>query len=239
MIVKELFDKYDFEDVWNYFYENHLREDNDTKENLQNSKLAHKEAFLKIKSMDINKNPLENNILIVHKSYDEEYEYKEITLYYKDDIKSNFKVDEKIENDFDFSKMSLEELKKYRKDCYPSITTYAFEFSSWKEILRYIVNESSLKDFGELDFLCLVFYEMTFVGFNDEEVDTERENLENLVEEIKEEIKDNKEVSNFKPFKFPNEYKNLVTDNTRKQMLLDMVNSYKEIYPYFKEIYNN
>lgn len=51
MIVNDLFNKVTFEDLWEYFYENLIKEDNYDLEKEAKSKISHKEAFEKIKKL--------------------------------------------------------------------------------------------------------------------------------------------------------------------------------------------
>lgn len=54
---------------------------------------------------------------------------------------------------------------------------YAFELSSWREILGYDVNIANTQEVGVAAFCAAVLYEMTFFGFDEKAVDAERQKL--------------------------------------------------------------
>lgn len=56
---------------------------------------------------------------------------------------------------------------------------YAFEYSTWKENLNY---ECEVGDMAETLFLACVLYELTFIGYTEEEVNTEIKNFNNIVD---------------------------------------------------------
>lgn len=239
MTVKDLFDKFDFQDIWNHFYENYLKNDDDTNKHINNCKKSHHTAFTKIKNTEI-KEPNKNNILIGHKviDYDEcdniTIEYIDVSLYHLDEIKENFKIDKKLEPDFDYSKASLEELKTIIRE-YLDYNSYAYEFSPWEEILSFTIEETSLKDIGELEFICAVFNEMTFVGFDNEEIELERKALEKLTEKLKEyDVEDEKPKSwreIFDKMEIPP-----ITYEQRKKSWLTAIENKRIIYPYIKKL---
>ena len=63
---------------------------------------------------------------------------------------------------------------------------YAFELSSWREILGYDVNIANTQEVGVAAFCAAVLYEMTFFGFDEKTVDAERQKLYDSFREAEE-----------------------------------------------------
>lgn len=61
--------------------------------------------------------------------------------------------------------------------------SYGFEFSPWKEVLGYQVDEKSIMELGKACILAGVIYEMTFFGFDETQVDRERKKLNEAIAE--------------------------------------------------------
>ena len=79
-------------------------------------------------------------------------------------------------------KLSLEELQKERQSL--SLPDgYAFEFSPWEEVLGYELNIKNAEEIGSSRLAATVIYEMTFCGFTEEEVESERQKLQDAIEE--------------------------------------------------------
>lgn len=55
---------------------------------------------------------------------------------------------------------------------------YAYEYTPWSEILGFRVLCSNARDVGIANLAAAVLYEMTFFGFNEENVKAEREKLD-------------------------------------------------------------
>ena len=63
-------------------------------------------------------------------------------------------------------------------------TCYAIEFMNWSEWLGSEVVEKSVKVFGETIYVAECLKEMTFIGFEEEDITSEKEELDRRVEEI-------------------------------------------------------
>ena len=59
------------------------------------------------------------------------------------------------------------------------------EFTSWEDWLGMDLDKKSVMDFTELELISHCLYEMTFFGFDQEEIQKEMDELEKSVEEIK------------------------------------------------------
>ncbi|MFA5154727.1 MAG: DUF6557 family protein [Clostridia bacterium] len=84
------------------------------------------------------------------------------------------------------------EYDKYDKKSYLHVCaidskkqTYAIEFEPWNTWLGMEINPQSYKICSELDIICHCLYEMTFVGFSNEKVKQERNNLTKLLKDCK------------------------------------------------------
>ena len=63
-------------------------------------------------------------------------------------------------------------------------TTYSLMFTSWQEWLGMKVDNSSLENYGEEEFIAHCLWEMTFVGFDPCEIDMEREKMEIMEQDL-------------------------------------------------------
>lgn len=61
---------------------------------------------------------------------------------------------------------------------------YAYEYKPWGEILGFRVLRSNARDVGSTKLAAAVLYEMTFFGFNEENVKAEREKLDAAIAEV-------------------------------------------------------
>ena len=243
MIVKDLFNKISFETLWNYFYENRLKDDKDTKEIIENARLCHEAAYYRIKKLDPVIN--EDNILIFYKAIDTldddvvPYEYDDVSLYSISEVKEVFKIDEKVESDYDFSKLNCDEIRRYFIDEKTHVTSYAFDLSPWNEILGYTLDEKSLKDVGELVALSSVFFEMTFCGFEEDTIEEKRDEIIARKEECDKAIEEGN-TGYFKTLDeiFPDWEQYKPTEEDHKRTYLYSIDNWKRIYYYLKNIAN-
>ena len=131
MIVKDLFDKYTFEEVSKKL----LEKDIDVKER----KGLYEKIFNDIKNTNTSHFPNEDNILVARYNYDG---ILSINLYYKE----NF--------DIDIHEVSYEEFLNYIKE---NATPNAFfEYTPFSDLLRVRILESSFSIVDELEFLSIV-----------------------------------------------------------------------------------
>jgi hypothetical protein len=61
----------------------------------------------------------------------------------------------------------------------------AIEFTAWSKWLGMDISEESLLHFSELEIISHCLYEMTFVGFEEEEIQEEFNTIENSIEDYK------------------------------------------------------
>lgn len=61
----------------------------------------------------------------------------------------------------------------------------AIEFTPWNKWLGMEISQESLQHFSELEIISHCLYEMTFVGFEEEEIQKELNSLEKSIEEYK------------------------------------------------------
>ena len=85
----------------------------------------------------------------------------------------------------------------------------ALGFTPWEEWLGMRIDEQSLIDFSELEIICHFLYEMTFYGFEQEEIQNEIGRVNNIVDEIKNMPPDEKERNLISMDEFLNEIKNI------------------------------
>ena len=63
------------------------------------------------------------------------------------------------------------------------IISYAIEFVAWNRWLGMDITPETLKNFTELEIIAHCLYEMTFIGFDEDEIREQRESLDNSIEE--------------------------------------------------------
>lgn len=71
--------------------------------------------------------------------------------------------------------------------------SYAIEFKPWEEWLGMEIDEISLREFTETEILSHCLFEMTFVGFDQKQIQKRYEEMKDLTEEIKAITKGEKE----------------------------------------------
>ena len=63
--------------------------------------------------------------------------------------------------------------------------SYAIEFTDWKKWLGMDIATETLKSFSELEIIAHCLYEMTFIGYDETEIQEERKSLDKTIEEYK------------------------------------------------------
>ncbi len=61
----------------------------------------------------------------------------------------------------------------------------AIEFTPWNEWLGMDIDKNTLQDFTELEIIAHCLYEMTFMGFEEEEIQAEMDKLKGIADEYK------------------------------------------------------
>jgi hypothetical protein len=72
-----------------------------------------------------------------------------------------------------------------KKDENGRIISYALEFTEWKKWLGMDISSETLKNFSELEIIAHCLYEMTFIGYDEEEIQEERKSLDKTIDEYK------------------------------------------------------
>lgn len=65
-------------------------------------------------------------------------------------------------------------------------TLYAMEFTDWREVLNSEVASDTLTNFSNIDAACHILWEMTFVGFSNEEVIGKMDELNEQLRQLRE-----------------------------------------------------
>lgn len=63
--------------------------------------------------------------------------------------------------------------------------SYALEFTKWDKWLGMDISPETITNFTELEIIAHCLYEMTFISYNEEEIQAEFENLNTTIDEIK------------------------------------------------------
>lgn len=72
--------------------------------------------------------------------------------------------------------------------------SYAIEFTSWNQWLGMKIERKTLKLFPEIDIICHCLWEMTFMGFEEKEIQKDFKDLIKTTKKIKKDIKAGKKV---------------------------------------------
>jgi len=75
--------------------------------------------------------------------------------------------------------------KNEPKDQKEQEISYALEFTPWSEWLGMQIDKNSIKNFTELEIISRCLFEMTFIGFDENEIQEELNKINNTVEEYK------------------------------------------------------
>ena len=75
--------------------------------------------------------------------------------------------------------------KNEPKDQKEQETSYALEFTPWSEWLGMQIDKNSIKNFTELEIISRCLFEMTFVGFDENEIQEELNKINDTTEEYK------------------------------------------------------
>lgn len=131
-----------------------------------------------------NRTPNESNSIVLGIEYINFGEpTSDATLYKINEIKNNFKLNDKLENISDIDSLSDSEIASLINE-YKHPDSYAYEYEAWNDILGYHIDENNAEKFGKAKLLADILYEMTFFGFEETEVDKERIILKQRTEEI-------------------------------------------------------
>jgi hypothetical protein len=66
----------------------------------------------------------------------------------------------------------------------PILVTWALEFQTWEFWSSLFIDETSLKNYGDIDFICHVLYEMTVYGYDQESIAKVRDKIDKRCDEI-------------------------------------------------------
>lgn len=70
------------------------------------------------------------------------------------------------------------------KNGLPIETTWALEFNSFGYWANLPLDEGSLKNYGEIDFICHALYEMTWFGFDQDQIKAQADEINRRYEEV-------------------------------------------------------
>lgn len=249
MNIKELFEKSSYDEVWGIICDNFYNKD--TLEKQENAKKAFFKAYNKILTLT----PICRDDIILLVEYfndtnsDNEIEkYLSIYVYEKKDILNNFKINEDIENNVDYSNKTKEEIMKTNTNN-DYIVNYGIELESWNNILGFDIYNKSIDKYGINKCVAVVLYEMTWFGYNEETIHEKAEELNEASEET-----DNKKTFNsFEELildtfgEDSEEYKEITKniptkEELEKQFLKDLLLGYenkKILYWQLKDIYTS
>lgn len=86
-----------------------------------------------------------------------------------------------IQDDFDDELTTYVDVSGKKIDTKDS-QSYALEFRPWQDWLGMQISEDSLRNFNELEIISHCLYEMTFIDFDEEEIENEKNKLNTIIE---------------------------------------------------------
>ncbi len=121
--------------------------------------------------------------------YEDAYE----KLFYLSPVSSDITMQVKNEID-DFDQEEYVDVSGYYKNPKTEEEKFsqAIEFTAWDKWLGMDIDKNSLQNFSELEIIAHCIYEMTFMGFDEEGIQSELNNLEDSVDEYKNQEEDTK-----------------------------------------------
>ena len=106
-------------------------------------------------------------------------------LYCKQELAADFQSESEFASLESIEGLADEELERLvHLRVFPE--SYAFEFSPWTEILGYEIDVRNACDVGATELCAAVIWEMTFFGFDEEQVEAERQKLHEATREAEE-----------------------------------------------------
>ena len=75
------------------------------------------------------------------------------------------------------------------------VESYALEFTPWSEWLGMAIDEDTLNRYTEPEIIAHCLYEMTFIGFDEETIQAERDKLKKQIDEIESWTDEEKEAN--------------------------------------------
>ena len=109
-------------------------------------------------------------------------------LYNINEIKNEFKINDKFEKISDVNVLSDSEIEELIND-YEHLTSYGYEYEPWDNILGFQIDENNAEKFGKTRLLANILYAMTFFGFDEENIDKERKILNQRTKEMDDVLK--------------------------------------------------
>ena len=107
----------------------------------------------------------------------------DVSLFFKADIERDFEPVPELDSIEDIDALSDDDVERLLFDrSLP--TAWAIDFTSWNVILGYSVDEGNIRDVGAPNLLAALLYEMTFHGFDEADMEAERDELERRADEI-------------------------------------------------------
>jgi hypothetical protein len=83
----------------------------------------------------------------------------------------------------------------------------ALEFTPWTEWLGMSIDQESIKSFSSLEIICHCLHEMTFMGFNQKEIDDEWQKIKKAADDFKHLTKEEKEKNSMTLEELKKKYK--------------------------------
>ena len=120
--------------------------------------------------------------------FDENGEFLNPCLYVKKDLISEFDSASEIAQLKDIAEIDALDVEVAERLAHIRFCpeNYGFEFAPWKEILGYELDAHNVQEVGPAALCAEILYEMTFFGFDEDKVETERQKLYETVRESEE-----------------------------------------------------
>lgn len=184
MTVKDLIKKVPVDE----FLEEYKTREEPVNEDMEKSRIF----FIHFFDNLLKKTPVESGFVILGTNYLDSFEDGEIfetSAYDKADLEK-FKRIPVIDNTDKAAIRGVSlDIKEKIMHRYRLPESYAYDFTPWDEILGMEVDENNLAEFSPAKVLSDIIYEMTFTGYEEEEVQEQLDKIKQSIDEVEEILK--------------------------------------------------
>lgn len=227
MIIQELFNQISFDKIWQMMVEQYnvepiyKEEYKNTYKKMQNIKLAEQKTLWLADALYI-LDDLNNPVL-------------DMLLVKQDEIKNKFKENSFVENNNSILNKTLDEIQEINQKCYENMPeSYAMDLTEWNKSLGYEVNIDNKKT-TLAEKAAAFFYEMTFLGLEEEPIIDFANELKETVTQLEQDIANG--VDNCIPIDDIYKEFGFVDERTETEKMAETVKVFESGYQSLREKY--
>lgn len=186
MIIKELIQKPSIEEIVKEFMR--IAEIDPEK----HSKATVKITELIDKLSKYEETPTDDTLFVIKRNTEDEFEKPiviyDVFSYIKEELDywyENTDLTLKMPSENEVNAFDMEEIEQLTDKIKPP-SSCSIMFSLWKDTLGLNINEKNLKEIGEITYVTAYLMELTFYGFDEENLVKERERIDEAMREVEE-----------------------------------------------------